>query len=61
MSRPWGLQGGEPGAPGENWVLRGGDERGAETLPDKCTVRLQGGDVLRMLTPGGGGWGKATG
>lgn len=29
----------------------------AERLPDKCTIRLKAGDVLRMLTPGGGGWG----
>ncbi|HEV3362898.1 MAG TPA: hydantoinase B/oxoprolinase family protein, partial [Acidimicrobiia bacterium] len=57
-SRPWGLSGGEPGTTGENWVLRGGQEDGAEPLPDKCTVRLRAGDVLRMLTPGGGGWGS---
>ncbi len=57
VSRPWGLAGGEPGAPGENWLLGGGDESRAERLPDKCTVRLREGDVLRMLTPGGGGWG----
>jgi N-methylhydantoinase B/oxoprolinase/acetone carboxylase alpha subunit len=56
-SRPWGLWGGEPGAPGENWLLPRGDEPRAGRLPDKCTVRLQAGDVLRMLTPGGGGWG----
>ena len=31
----------------------------AERLPDKCTIRLHAGDVLRMLTPGGGGWGGA--
>jgi N-methylhydantoinase B/oxoprolinase/acetone carboxylase alpha subunit len=58
-SRPWGLWGGEPGAVGENWLLPGGDESRAERLPDKCTVRLQAGDVVRMLTPGGGGWGPA--
>jgi N-methylhydantoinase B/oxoprolinase/acetone carboxylase alpha subunit len=57
VSRPWGLWGGEPGAPGENWLLPQGDEDRAERLPDKCTVRLRSGDVLRMLTPGGGGWG----
>ena len=57
VSRPWGLAGGEPGAVGENWLLPGGDEGGAERLPDKCTIRLAAGDVLRMLTPGGGGWG----
>jgi N-methylhydantoinase B/oxoprolinase/acetone carboxylase alpha subunit len=56
-SRPWGLDGGGPGAPGENWALPGGDEGRAERLPDKCTIRLRAGDVLRMLTPGGGGWG----
>jgi N-methylhydantoinase B len=28
-SRPWGLEGGEPGAPGENWLLaRGGRVQG---------------------------------
>ncbi|HEX6238327.1 MAG TPA: hydantoinase B/oxoprolinase family protein [Acidimicrobiales bacterium] len=57
VSRPWGLWGGEPGAPGENWLLPQGDESRAERLPDKCTIRLSAGDVLRMLTPGGGGWG----
>ena len=57
VSRPWGLGGGEPGAPGENWLLPGGDEGRAERLADKCTVQMRAGDVLRMLTPGGGGWG----
>jgi N-methylhydantoinase B/oxoprolinase/acetone carboxylase alpha subunit len=56
-SQPWGLAGGEPGAVGENWLLPGGDEARAERLPDKCTIQLKRGDVLRMLTPGGGGWG----
>jgi N-methylhydantoinase B/oxoprolinase/acetone carboxylase alpha subunit len=60
-SQPWGLAGGGPGASGENWLLPGGDESRAERLPDKCTVRLHAGDVLRMLTPGGGGWGAEPG
>jgi N-methylhydantoinase B/oxoprolinase/acetone carboxylase alpha subunit len=59
VSQPWGVAGGEPGAVGENWLLQGGDEARAERLPDKCTLRLKAGDVLRMLTPGGGGWGTA--
>jgi N-methylhydantoinase B/oxoprolinase/acetone carboxylase alpha subunit len=58
-ARPWGLAGGEPGAVGENWLLPQGDESRAERLLDKCTIRLRAGDVLRMLTPGGGGWGVA--
>jgi N-methylhydantoinase B/oxoprolinase/acetone carboxylase alpha subunit len=60
VSRPWGLAGGEPGAAGENWLLPGGDERAARVLPDKCTIELHAGDVLRIRTPGGGGWGRAT-
>ena len=58
-SAPWGLAGGGPGAVGENWLLPGGDERRAQRLPAKTTVRVAAGDVIRVLTPGGGGWGSA--
>jgi N-methylhydantoinase B/oxoprolinase/acetone carboxylase alpha subunit len=58
-SRPWGLAGGEPGLPGENWLLPAGDEMRATPLGDKCTIRMAAGDVLRIVTPGGGGWGAA--
>ncbi|HEX5367111.1 MAG TPA: hydantoinase B/oxoprolinase family protein [Acidimicrobiales bacterium] len=61
VSQPWGLAGGKPGAVGENWLLPGGDEARAERLPDKCTIQLKAGDVLRILTPGGGGWGEPGG
>jgi N-methylhydantoinase B/oxoprolinase/acetone carboxylase alpha subunit len=61
VARPWGLAGGEPGAVGENWLLPGGDESRAERLPDKCTIQLNAGDVVRVLTPGGGGWGTPDG
>jgi N-methylhydantoinase B/oxoprolinase/acetone carboxylase alpha subunit len=57
VSQPWGLAGGEPGAVGENWLLPGGDEARAARLPDKVTLKLRAGDALRVLTPGGGGWG----
>lgn len=57
VSAPWGLAGGGPGAVGENWLLPAGDETRAERLPDKCTLNLRAGDVLRILTPGAGGWG----
>lgn len=56
-SQPWGLAGGGPAAVGENWLIPQGDESHAERLPAKCTIRMKAGDVLRMLTPGGGGWG----
>ncbi len=59
-SRPWGIAGGEPGAVGENWLLPDGDESRARRLADKCTVRLRPGDVVRILTPGGGGFGRPT-
>jgi N-methylhydantoinase B/oxoprolinase/acetone carboxylase alpha subunit len=59
VSSPWGLAGGAPGAVGENWLLPGGDEAKATRLSDKCTVELRAGDVLRVRTPGGGGWGPA--
>ncbi|HUF31860.1 MAG TPA: hydantoinase B/oxoprolinase family protein [Acidimicrobiales bacterium] len=61
VSQPWGIDGGGPGAAGEGWLLPQGDETRAERLLDKCTIRMQAGDVLRMLTPGGGGWGASRG
>ncbi|MFY9855883.1 MAG: hydantoinase B/oxoprolinase family protein [Terracidiphilus sp.] len=55
--RPYGLQGGEEGARGGAWVTQAGVEREIE-LPGKCSRQLCKGDVLRIETPGGGGWGK---
>jgi N-methylhydantoinase B/oxoprolinase/acetone carboxylase alpha subunit len=60
VSQPWGLEGGGSGASGENWLLPGGDESRAARLPDKCTIDVAAGDVIRMRTPGGGGWGVPT-
>jgi N-methylhydantoinase B/oxoprolinase/acetone carboxylase alpha subunit len=57
VSRPWGLQGGEPGAVGENWIWPGGDESKRVPLGDKVTIELAAGDAVQVLTPGGGGWG----
>ena len=53
--RPWGLAGGGPGAPGEDWLVRDGAEH---RLAAKCTLQVRPGDRLRVLTPGGGGWGR---
>jgi N-methylhydantoinase B len=53
--RPWGLQGGEPGACGEDWLIRDG---GRERLPGKVTLDVRPGDRLLVRTPGGGGWGR---
>ncbi len=51
---PYGLAGGAPGTPGRNIVISGGK---AVEMPGKFTTRLKKGDVLRIETPGGGGWG----
>ena len=51
---PWGLNGGGPGATGEDWLIHGSD---MDRLASKCTVEVAAGDRLRVLTPGGGGWG----
>ncbi len=53
---PYGLAGGEPGRRGRNTWLRGG--RKPLTLPSKATVNARTGDVIRIETPGGGGWGR---
>lgn len=55
--RPWGLEGGGEGAPGRALVFTDEAEQGRE-LPGKCSLQVKAGDVLRMETPGGGGWGK---
>ena len=48
---PAGANGGEPGARGRN-LLNGGE------LPAKATIDLVPGDILRIETPGGGGFGR---
>jgi N-methylhydantoinase B len=53
---PWGLQGGGPGACGEDWLITRDGER--RRLPGKTTVDVESGDRLLVRTPGGGGWGK---
>jgi N-methylhydantoinase B len=55
--RPYGLQGGDEGAAGSARVTRAGTAEEIE-LAGKCSRQLVKGDVLRIETPGGGGWGK---
>jgi N-methylhydantoinase B/oxoprolinase/acetone carboxylase alpha subunit len=55
---PYGARGGEPAAPGRNAVFSRGRTR---TLGGKVNVKLGPGDVLRIETPGGGGYGKPGG
>jgi 5-oxoprolinase (ATP-hydrolysing) len=52
--KPYGQEGGGPGAPGRQILQRGGTE---EVLPGTAEIHVQPGDMLRMETPGGGAWG----
>ena len=53
--RPYGLAGGDPASPGRLTLLRHGKP---EPLPSKIgNVRLQRGDIIRLETSGGGGFG----
>lgn len=47
---PWGLDGGGDAAPGAAWL-------NGEALPGKTSFEVVAGDVLRIETPGGGGYG----
>ena len=53
-TQPYGVEGGEPGAPGKNVIIRNGEEI---NLPSKGTTTLQYGDTISIRTPGGGGYG----
>ncbi|POX43523.1 5-oxoprolinase [Streptomyces sp. Ru73] len=55
---PYGMAGGEPGAPGENVVERA-DGR-TERLAGCDAAEVAAGDVLVLRTPGGGGYGRPT-
>jgi N-methylhydantoinase B len=55
---PYGLAGGANGATGRaQWITAGGE---TTDLPGKCTLHVGKNDVIRMETPGGGGWGAVT-
>jgi len=54
LSQPYGLQSGAPGAPGRNSLRRGDVET---ELGGRARIDAAPGDVLRIETPGGGGFG----
>jgi N-methylhydantoinase B len=63
VTRPYGLQGGGPGQAGRNLLVRHADLQETATaaevheLPAQAAIMVEAGDVLRIETPGGGGWG----
>ena len=52
--RPFGLYGGSPGQPSENYLNPDDENR---TLPGKLTMSVKRGDVFRHVLAGAGGWG----
>jgi N-methylhydantoinase B/oxoprolinase/acetone carboxylase alpha subunit len=59
---PWGLAGGKSGKPGRNTLLHDGVRGGVrkerpQNLRGKLRFDARPGDLLRIETPGGGGWG----
>lgn len=57
---PYGLAGGKPGVPGKTALTRpGGVIKGKMiTLPSKAAFSAPRGSILKVESPGGGGWGK---
>ncbi|MFB6152075.1 MAG: hydantoinase B/oxoprolinase family protein [Haloarculaceae archaeon] len=53
-NRPYGLDGGDPGAPGDDRVVVDGEE---QPIDGMVTLTLGDGDLVSVRTPGGGGFG----
>jgi N-methylhydantoinase B len=51
---PYGLAGGETGALGRTTLIT---RDGPRELPGKCSISAKKGDVIRIESPGGSGWG----
>ena len=54
--RPYGLARGGPGKPGHAEHTSG---RKVTAIPAKSSLHVKKGDIVRIETPGGGGWGPA--
>lgn len=52
---PYGIAGGAPGQTGKNTLIKKGQ---TQVMPGKFSVRLLAGDLVRIETPGGGGYGR---
>lgn len=57
---PYGMNGGQPGSVGKNFVYRWNEDRtGFErmSLGGKAALSLEAGEMMEINSPGGGGWG----
>lgn len=52
---PYGLAGGKAGKTGRNYLIKGSKKI---LLPSKVNLKVKAGDILRIETPGGGGFGR---
>jgi N-methylhydantoinase B len=59
-TQPYGLSGGEPGKPGRNLlsVPTASGRLRTSRMASKASFEAEAGAVLRIETPGGGGWGR---
>ncbi|MBD6615216.1 5-oxoprolinase [Komarekiella sp. 'clone 1'] len=55
---PFGLNGGDAGLVGRNWIQRQNGTQ--ENLDSTATVEMESGDVFVIETPGGGGFGQVS-
>jgi len=53
---PFGLEGGEDGSLGENYLVKANDD--IVKIGHRGSVQVEGGDIFVIKTPGGGGFGK---
>ena len=54
FTKPWGVNGGGPGAHSYCGLIRNGEER---KIPSRITTKIEKGDTVILQTPGGGGYG----
>jgi 5-oxoprolinase (ATP-hydrolysing) len=56
VERPYGVDGGSPGAAGHNRLIRA--DGTVVELPGNTRVEVEAGDQFEIETPGGGGYGR---
>jgi N-methylhydantoinase B len=54
---PYGLAGGDDGRPGQNILTH---KKKSKRLKGKVMFKAEPGDQLKIMSPGGGGWGRTT-
>lgn len=56
QQKPYGINGGQPGKPGRQYILK--KDKEVIHLKGVDSISVESGDTLIIETPGGGGWGK---